>query len=263
MLDILSTYSNQSGDLFPNTLAVNSSGALSTDGTEFIAAMVNDYMFGILQALLSYTGQTPNGTAEGPANSQFLEGIRRMTLYPGSIFYAAWNVDPSTIPIRAIKLTGQGIARANYPLLDAMVYCGNANNATYTAFFRADNSNGTSRNVAGAYLILPDMRGRVIRALDTAAGVDPDGATRYLGSLQGDTFQGFKAYLYGPWNTTGGGASPAMVVTKDSPSVGSGQIINMYSGGVGGFITDGTNGTPRISTETRMTNAAFDCYIVY
>jgi len=253
MLDILSTYSNQDGASFPNTLAVNSSGALSTDGTEFIANMVNDYMFGVLQALLAYTSQTPNATLEGPSNSQFLEGIRRMTVYPGSIFYAAWNVDPSTIPIRAIKLTGQGIVRANYPLLDAMVYCGNANNATYTAFFRADNANGTSRNTAGAYLILPDMRGRVIRALDTAAGVDPDGASRYLGSLQGDTFQGHAfgdgANINQDQNVMGGGASEVVRSTGS----GAAQVI----------MSNGTHGTPRTSTETRMTNCAFDCYIVY
>jgi hypothetical protein len=255
MLDILATYSNQSGAAFPNTLAVNSSGALSTDGTEFIANMVNDYMFGILQAILDYTGQTPNGTLESPSNSQFLEGMRRMGLYPGAVFHAAWNVDPATLGIRAIKLTGQGIVRANYPLLDTLTYCGNANNATYTAFFRADNADGSSRNTAGAYLILPDMRGRVIRALDTAAGVDPDGASRYLGSLQGHAFQGhyhnplapataFVGYVLGAGGLITAGPNYANMVTTGSP------------------IT-GAHGTVTVTTETRMVNAAFDCYIVY
>ncbi|MDD5353089.1 MAG: hypothetical protein PHS93_08020 [Candidatus Omnitrophica bacterium] len=253
----LVAFINQSGDAFPGTLAVNSSGALSTDGTEFISDMVNDYMFGLMQALLAYTGQTPNGTLEGPSNSQFLEGIRRFTVYPGSIFHAAWNVDPSTIPIRAIKLTGQGIVRANYPLLDAMVYCGDANNATYTAFFRADNADGSSRNIAGAYLILPDMRGRVIRALDTAAGVDPDGASRYLGSLQNHAFMKH-------WHNFQAERLDNIAVTASTTGMdniaGTGVNLNTL---VKDAVTDGVTGAPLTSTETRMTNASFDCYIVY
>jgi hypothetical protein len=257
MLSILSTYANQDGAAFPNTLAVNSSGALSTDGTEFIAEMVNDYMFGILQALLSYTSQTPNGTVEGPSNSQFLEAIRRMTVYPGTIFFAAWNVDPSTIPIRAIKLTGQGIARANYPLLDTMVYCGDANKATYTAFFRADNADGSSRNIAGAYLILPDMRGRVIRALDEAAGIDPDGASRYLGSLQVDTFQGHEHDLICSVNNGFSSGSVSIPIT----SIAANTTDATYMAAT--FSVNGSNGTPRPAVETRMINASFDCYISF
>ncbi|MDD5353088.1 MAG: hypothetical protein PHS93_08015 [Candidatus Omnitrophica bacterium] len=221
--------------------------------------MINDYMFGLMQALLAYTGQTPNGTLEGPSNSQFLEGMRRAFGSPGDIKFAAYNDDPATLGIRAIKLTGQGIVRANYPLLDAMVYCGDANNATYTAFFRADNADGSSRNIAGAYLILPDMRGRVIRALDTAAGVDPDGAARYLGSLQGDTFQGHTYNDdYEIWtNDTGSGTSAIRDVhSSDISGATSGRTT-------GAPITLTGYGTPRISTETRMTNASFDCYIVY
>lgn len=260
MLDILSTYVNQDGALFPNTLAVDSSGALSTDGTEFIAAFVNDFGWGPMQALLAYTSQTPNGVLESPASSQFLEAIRRMTVYPGTIFHAAWNVDPTTIPIRAIKMTGQGILRANYPLLDTMVYCGNANNATYTAFFRADNANGTSRNTAGAYLILPDMRGRVIRALDIAAGIDPGGATRYNGSLQSDAFQGHQVRSPNNYATTDGGPTYTKYVVGVT---GSAANTNVVDTPLQQFVTDGTNGTPRTATETRMINASFDCYITF
>jgi len=254
MLDILSTYVNQDGALFPNTLAVDSSGALSTDGTEFIAAFVNDYGWGPMQAILAYTSQTPNGVLESPTSSQFLEAIRRMTVYPGTIFHAAWNVDPTTIPIRAIKMTGQGILRANYPLLDTMVYCGNANNATYTAFFRADNANGTSRNTAGAYLILPDMRGRVIRALDIAAGVDPDGASRYPGSLQFDALYNHYHRINFKAGSAGGGT-----VTLS----GSGNVADTSANWAIDMAIGALGGTLRTAIETRMINASFDCYITF
>jgi hypothetical protein len=267
MLNILTTFTYQDGSAFPGTLARDSSGALSTDGTEFIAAMVNDYMFGIMQALLAYTGQTPNGTVEGPSNSQYLEAHRRAFGTPGEVVAAAINGDPATLGLRLIKLIGQGIVRANYPLLDAIVYVGDANNAAVAAasgkFYRADNANGTSPNVAGAYLILPDMRGLVIRGLDTPHAVDPDGATRKLGHKQLDSFQGHRhkaAVLDTPKNwvsSLGEGSS----VAGNSVSITGATTKEVHTDSPN--IVDGSNGTPRPSTETRMVNCALDFYIRY
>lgn len=262
MLNILSTFTNQDGSAFPNTLAVDSSGALSTDGTEFIAALVNDYCFGVLQAVLAYTGQTPNGTLEGPSNSQFLEGMRRGFSYPGEVFAAAINFDPASIGYRAIKLIGQGIAVASYPLLVAAVYVGDANNAAVAAaggkFYKATDSAGTTPSTSGAYLILPDMRGLVIRGLDTPAAVDPDGASRYLGHKQLDSFQGHYHQTYWEDNTGGSeyGSSSVNTIYKNQSD------SRPTTGRVKGPIT-GASGTVRFSTETRMINCALDFYIRY
>jgi len=98
------------------------------------------------------------------------------------------------------------------------------------------------------------MRGRVIRALDTAAGVDPDGASRYLGSLQGDTFQ-----EHAHTEKVSNGLFGVYVAPDFDVNTG----YTNSSTGTTGAIAYGTYGNPRISTETRMTNCAFDCYIVY
>jgi len=264
MLDILTTYANQDAVAFPNTGAVDSSGPLTTDGTEFIAAMVNDYMFGILQALLDYTGQTPNGTIEGPSNSQYLEAHRRAFSYPGEVIAAAWNDDPATLGIRAIKMIGQGILRANYPELDAAVYCGDGNNATASAFFRADDAGGVTRNTAGVYLILPDARGYFIRGLDTAAGIDPDGASRDLGSIQDFAIE----------NITG---SFDVVDTNESSDVISNEtgvfaktlldnhttVTKIATAQPLQLITFDASTVVNTDTETRGINIAFDLYIRY
>lgn len=260
MLVPLSTFSNTNLAAFPNTEAVDSSGALSTDGTEFIAALVNDYNFGVMQALLDYTGQTPNGTVESPSNSQFLEGMRRAFSYPGEVFPAAFNDDPATLGIRAFKLIGQGITRASYTELDAAVYVGDANNAAAAAagfgFYHADNSDGTSPNTAGVYLILPDLRGQFIRGLDTPAAIDPDGASRGLGHIQIDSMQGHEHRVFigsfiGGSNGTYIGSNNNVNTQTATPNPGT------------TIVSNGSDGTPRTDSETRPTNVAFDYYIRY
>jgi hypothetical protein len=69
MKNFLTSFVNTNGVAFPNTAAVNSSGGGSTDGTEFIKAMVDD-LWGFQQGLLNYTGDTPNGNSEVGASQQ-------------------------------------------------------------------------------------------------------------------------------------------------------------------------------------------------
>lgn len=109
----------------------------------------------------------------------------------------------------------------------------------------ADGTNGT-----------PDLRGRFVRGLDDAgtgaAGVDPDGV-RAPGNLQLDAFQGHlhqrnSSHLELVILKTGGGWFP------------SGSAFNGYDASdlntTGNPLSDGTNGTPRTSSETRPTNVA-------
>jgi hypothetical protein len=256
--DILLTFTYNNSVPFPFSEAVNASGALATDGTEFIAPLVNDYNFGPMQSLLNYTGQTPNGIIENPNNSQFLEGLRRAFSYPGEILAAAWNDDPAILGIRALKLVGQGILRANYPELDAVVYVGDGNNPTATSFYHADDAVGLIRNTVGIYLILPDARGQVIRGLDLAAVVDPDGASRDLGSLQLDAFQGHDFEL-DTRTPALAGATVHFAFSTNSSQTNAQRLLTRN----GSIVTDGINGTPRVSTETRMTNISFDLFIRY
>jgi len=271
MLDYASAFINFSGS-FPNILAVNASGPSATDGTEFVANMINDSMWGIWQMILNRAGLSPNGVVESDTNSQIREALHKgFGGAPGTV--QEWHLasDPGTTGHRCLLLNGQGILRANYPDLDAACYVGDANNAAVAAagggYFRADNSDGSSPNTTGAYLILPDTRGYAPRGLDVAASVDPDGASRYLGDIQLDALQGHIHYngmaedsvnaefVYGTTASEAPGSATKCtaenVATPDRQGLASSPK------------DDGTNGTPRTSSESRMTNYSTKWVIWY
>ena len=99
---------------------------------------------------------------------------------------------------------------------------------------------------------LPDPRGRTIRAWDHGAGVDPDAATRtdrgdgitgdHVGTKQADAMQGHKH-----------SSSPAFGVTPSGGLVGVGGN-GVTTLAVGSPTTDGVNGAPRTTSESRGKN---------
>ena len=199
MID-LSTIANTSG-AYPDVVGVNTSGPTTVDGTPYIKAFIDD-LWGANQALMNHAGLTPNAVTESSSASQRLTALHNVTIGPGCI--VAWcgaNADPNTDGRRMIQLNGQGILRASYSDLDDICYVGNGNNATASAFFRADDAGGAVRNIAGIYLILPDLRGYTIRGLDTAATVDPDGASRDIGSTQDWAISEHEHYVWDPDTT--------------------------------------------------------------
>jgi hypothetical protein len=169
---------------FPNTTAKNASGGGATDGTPYIRAVVDD-LWGFSQALMDAANLTPNAVTESATASQRLDALRRVLGYPGEVIAWMGAGDPQTVVpgMRLLALNGQGILRANYSELDAVVYVGNPLNPTAPAFYHADDAAGTIRNIAGVYLILPDLRGYFLRGLDVAETKDKDGASR----IQGDS----------------------------------------------------------------------------
>lgn len=151
--DIFAYYSGT----FPDVLAIDSSGVGYYDGTEFIADMVNNFIFGPWQAILDYGGVTPDGVEEAAGASQLITALQLGNgIGPGAMAPWAKVDDPSVTGDRVLLLAGQGILRANYPLLDVAVYVGDADNPTADYFYHADNADGSSRNTAGVYLILPN-----------------------------------------------------------------------------------------------------------
>ena len=239
-IDAESTFANTNNTAFPNTESVNASGPLATDGTEFVKALIDNYMFGPQQALLNYAGLTPNGVSESASNSQELEAMKASFGYPGEEVNWYGSVDPSAVGAKILLLHGQGVLVANYQELTNTVYVGDVDNGTAEAFYRADDAAGTTRNTTGAYLILPDARGRTLRYLDTTGTVDPDGASRLVGDSQEDAFQGHE-HTYDEPRPTGanGGALSGAIANNDTTK---------------GVVSDGVNGTPRTSSETRMKN---------
>lgn len=262
-IDAFTVFVNTNGVVFPDTEAVNSSGALATDGTEFVKLMIDNYMFGRQQALLNHVGLTPNGISEADGASQEILALQRMGMHPGQGLFAFWNDTPSNLGIRVLMLTGQGILRANYADLDSFVYVGDGNNPTASTFYHADDAAGTIRNTAGVYLILPDARGQTIRGLDLAAAVDPDGASRDLGHLQLDAMQ----------RITGTVDSNYAVGTGRSGVFGSANTTaTRPPGGTSASTSDITfnnansispNAAKTSDSESRMTNMACDIGIIY
>lgn len=181
---------------FPNTVGQNATGAGATDGTPWIKAVIDD-LWGSRQVKMDRANLVPSGLTENIANgSQELEAIMRICGYPGEVICWAGQdnasgtyADPSSEDIRLLEMTGQGVLIANYPDLDAVVYCGNAANPTQEAFYHSSDAPGVVRNVAGPYLQLPDNRGRALRGFDPTFAIDDpynteEGKNREIGSLQ-------------------------------------------------------------------------------
>jgi phage-related tail fiber protein len=112
---------------------------------------------------------------------------------------------------------------------------------------------GETNGAGGAgtsHFRVPDLRGEFVRGWDNGAGVD---AGRTLGSSQTDAFQGHRHSIRAsvPANTANAGA------------VDAGTSLEFRSDLVTDPTTDGTNGTPRTSSETRPRNVALLACIKY
>lgn len=275
-------FGNTNGLPFPNTRAVNATGPTATDGTEFIAELVDDVWLEKQAELDFYdfppadTDNLPGIDAGGYPYSQPL--LLKYMNYgtPGVIVPWCAQNDPATISavigcdIRLLLLQGQGINRTldDYKLLDALCYNGDANNGVASSFYHATDAAGTIRNIAGNYLILPDLRGYVLRGWDPSGTIDPDGAGRLIGDYQQDAAQGHRHNML---TTTDGGVSSGLVssnygtgpTTPGSRQAGWGPVHNQELIVTTNPISDGVNGTPRISSETRMKNVITRFAIYY
>lgn len=141
---------------------------------------------------------------------------------------------------------GTSYLRTVYPSLATLLGCSGSS----CAYGAADST----------HFNVPDLRGRFLRGLDGTAGIDPDKSSRTamatggnvgnnLGSVQDDRFQGHKHQFVG---------SASNAVNGTGGSIPRGDS-NTTAWNVAAFndtpITDGSNGTPRTSSETRPVNA--------
>ncbi len=271
----LAAYVNNYDGTFPNWTAKNASGGGATDGTEWVAGLVNDGMWGWSQALLSYFNMTPNDVAESVNNSQILDALKGLCPAGTELM---WGGDATAIPYRFLLLHGQGVLRSSYGDLDSAVYVGDGNNATAAAYYHADDQAGTIRNIAGDYLILPESRGYAVRGLDIAGTIDPDGASRTIGHLQADAMQRIKGRLGTSSSASQflcdqtastmiqtGVFSVGAIGTRDSiqngPSTASYPSDIYFDNNGGGLYK--TKGTGTGDGETRMANRAVHFMVRY
>ncbi len=129
-----------------------------------------------------------------------------------------------------------------------------------TLWALADGSNPSTGTYNGVF---PDLRGQFLRGVDGGSGKDPNAATRTAaplgsaagaGSSEADAFQGHSHKWPNPSGTYGIGHD----TTGTAPSGGGTAYVSL---GAMTVQTDGINGTPRLSTETRPVNIAVYWYI--
>ncbi len=170
-----------------------------------------------------------------------------------------WGTDdPAVSGKRILLLTGQTILMASYPELALAVYVGDGNNATASAFYKTSDTPGTIRDTGGAYMVFPDGRGYALRGLDVAAAVDPDGASRDIGSIQLSAMWGHRHpplsdnHFY--TRITGGAVDVASAAGSNTVS------IKLTTGNP---VTDGARGIPLLASESRIINIACNFGIRY
>ena len=187
----LAAVANTSGS-YPTVVSVNSTGPGNYDGTPFIKQWLDD-LFGWMQAILDHGNYSaPSGTADVAGTSERITALQRIAGHPGEVVAWVGNNDaPATSPeyARLLPLNGQAVTIADYQDLVDACYVGDALNSSASAFYKTSDAGGTTRSTSGAYFVLADMRGYVPRGLDTSGTVDPDGASRDIGSVQEDAYE--------------------------------------------------------------------------
>lgn len=146
-----------------------------------------------------------------------------------------------TSPDGWLKANGSVPAIADVPRIADRIYCGNAQNATAQWGYRCANplSPTSTRDVAGAYIVLPDARGRTVRGLSDGSAID---VGRLLWTYQDDAFQGHEHWF--PDLRSGGGGG-YLGAGSDNWDRTTSEIVQK-----GGYSA------PRVADETRMKNFA-------
>ena len=160
------------------------------------------------------------------------------TIPAGTIIHTACSVAPTGY----IACSGQRVLGSSYPALSAAIYVGDINNTntaiTYGQKWDAETSG--SRNFAGSWISLPDLRGVFVRGWNQLSyGYD---VSRTFGSLQEDAIKSHNHSF--------------VVLAQANHQEGSGSITGgNYSRPEDGRYSSNTSSVG--STETRPVNLAF------
>lgn len=255
MYDIGTAFTNKGGS-WPNWTAKNVTAPGAGDGTEFIAALVND-IWGVHQAIMAYAGLSPNGVTEAAGanpttapTSQILEAMHKGFAVGPGIGVTYWKSgSPAANGDRVILLQGQVVLIANYPLLAAACYCGDTLNPTAPAFYKVTDVGGLTRSTSGTYMVIPDTRGLSLKGVGNHtinAGVKTGPAS--IGAILEDSFQGFNR-TFTTLVASAGGNGSSYVMGAGGASVL--LTIPNGSGATQAIVTDGVNGLPRTGAQTQ------------
>jgi len=241
MKDMSTVFAEFNG-IWPDITAKNVTAPGAGDGTEFVAALIDDGMWGWQQALLDYAGVSPNGITEAAGASQILDALKKgFALGPGYRVMYDKNGTPAANGDRVLLLQGQVIEIASYTDLGNACYVGDANNPTAPAYYKTSDAGGTTRDTAGGYFVLPDHRavspkGAGNHTINTRVKTGPA-----FTAIEEDQMQGHKHastnQLVGPNNNN---------ILVDSGVTG--ELTNAI---IDNPTDDGVNGTPRTGATTR------------
>ncbi len=194
-----------------------------------------------------YLGVTIGGTEMSP-RTQLTSAAYSMNGNPAGTVLAYVG---SSAPSGFLICNGNTVSRTTYSELFSIIGTSFGNGDGVTTFH------------------LPDLRGRFIRGYDGTAGNDPDKVTRIesntggntgnnIGSLQDDAFQGhYHNFIGMAALITPGGSGINQFSTPPEPTKQNLLQTVQHP------ITDGTNGVPRTSSETRPKNVYMNYIIKY
>lgn len=244
--------------------------SLSGGGSATPAGSTNDVQFNAAGVLAADTGKFTYTSATGVLAAPAVSGTSHYgqyasftTIYnPGtfsgnsiaansvsSTLVSASNVSATYIQIQSattVLSCGGNLAGAMRYTSGTMQVCDGSGwtniglgvpQGTIAAFALSSCPNGWSEYTPA--------RGRFLRGIDNGAGLDPNG-TRAPGNLQADAFQGHWHEYVG--DSPGGSSGP----TNTSAHATSGAAATV----VQNPTSDGVDGTPRTSSETRPVNVA-------
>lgn len=188
----------------------------------------------------------------GASDKRFKDGY-----FSGSLYEGGKTIPPTgsilpfagdSAPSGWLKCDGSSLSRTTYATLFAII--GTAHGTATTTSFN-----------------IPDLRGRVLRGVDSGAGRDPDAATRTaaatggntgdtIGSVQLDAFQSHK---HTSVKTLDG---ISLTATQTAYEIMTEQGLASDDVSTSSPVSDGS-GTPQTSTETRSKNIYVNHIIRY
>jgi hypothetical protein len=190
----------------------------------------------------------------GSINTSSISGINSITAQSNSVTF--YNSSGGTTVISGISSISDSsggylsnppgtiitVASSTAPAGHLKANGASLSTTTYAALFAAI---GYTFGGSGASFTLPDLRGQFIRGWVDNGSTD---SGRTFGSSQTDAFQGHWHQYTGTTTDNAGGIGGII----DGPNTQTGGGGNLILGP----ISDGSNGSPRTSTETRPVNIA-------
>lgn len=162
-----------------------------------------------------------------------------------------------SIPDNFLSLDGSAVLITDIPLLAPVIYCGDANNATASYYYKFTNpaDPNASRSTAGTYILLKDTSGRFARGWKSGQTIDSGRAF--------NSYQDHAAQLHRHSQSEG-----QIIETPNNVYVVTGKTINGVTYGttnavsptqVNGYsssvqLPSTTSGTVNVASENRPTN---------